>query len=174
MIAEYERSKDIKHPRDVGDAREQILRKFLNENGLVPRRYGVSDGKTRVSSPTGHISAEMDIVLFDRDNSINLMRRDGGYEVLPIESVYGVIQVKSRLNKNEIRDGLENIASFKKLDKIEEPKAGFIIVDENKSHRGFGILYAYDTDLEWMDIIQEIDAFAGRMRIRCGATAFIF
>ena len=93
MIAEYERSKDIKHPRDVGDAREQILRNFLTENGLVPRRYGVSDAKTRVSSPTGHISAEMDIVLFDPDNAISLMRREGGYQVLPIESVYGVIQV---------------------------------------------------------------------------------
>ena len=138
----------------------RILRNFLTENGLVPRRYGVSDAKTRVSSPTGHISAEMDIVLFDPDNAISLMRREGGYQVLPIESVYGVIQVKSRLNKNEIRDGLENIASFKALDKIEEPRWGFIVVDENKSSRGFGILFAYDTDLEWIDVIREIELFA--------------
>jgi hypothetical protein len=33
MIADYERSKDIKHPRDVGDAREEILRHFLNDMG---------------------------------------------------------------------------------------------------------------------------------------------
>jgi hypothetical protein len=37
MIADYDRSKDIKHPRDVGDAREEILRKFLTGSGLVPR-----------------------------------------------------------------------------------------------------------------------------------------
>lgn len=29
MIFDYHRSKDIKHPRDVGTAREEILRRFL-------------------------------------------------------------------------------------------------------------------------------------------------
>ncbi len=88
------------------------------------------------------------------------MRRDAGYEVLPVESVYGVIQVQSRLNKNEIREGLENIASFNTLEKPEEPKTWFVVVDENKSSQGFGVLFAYDTDLEWGDIINEIDSFA--------------
>jgi hypothetical protein len=27
----------------------------------------------------------MDIVLYDRDDSFSLMRRDGGYQVLPVE-----------------------------------------------------------------------------------------
>jgi hypothetical protein len=160
MITEYDRSKDIKHPRDVGDAREEILRKFLTDTGLVPRRYAVSGSKTRVASPTGHSSAELDIVLYDHDDSISLMRRDGGFQVLPVESVYGVIQVKSRLTKTTIRDGLENIASFKNLNKLEEPRAGFFVIDDNKSSKGFGVLFAYDSDLDWGDIIGVLQSFA--------------
>ena len=91
MIADYERSKDIKHPRDVGDAREEILREFLTGSGHFPSRYGVSKNKARVASTTGHISAEIDILFYDLHDSISLMRREGGYEVFPIESVYGVI-----------------------------------------------------------------------------------
>jgi hypothetical protein len=88
------------------------------------------------------------------------MRRDGGFDVLAVESVYGVIQVKSRLNKEEIRSGLENIASFKGLERTNEPRAGFFVKTGSQSSRGFGVLFAYDSDLEWVDIIREIDAFA--------------
>ena len=171
MIAEYDRSKDIKHPRDVGDAREEILRKFLAETGLVPRRYSVSGSKTRVASSTGHSSAEMDVVLYDRDDSISLMRRDGGYQVLPVESVYGIIQVKSRLTKAAIKGGLENIASFKTLIKVQEPTGGIVVINTNKSSKGFGVLFAYDSDLEWGDIVQEIQLFAdsSRRSVLCNA-----
>jgi hypothetical protein len=162
MIADYERSKDIKHPRDVGDAREEILRHFLNDNGLIPNRFSVSGAKTRVASPTGHSSAELDVVLYDRDDSISLMRRDGGYQVLPIESVYGVIQVKSRLTKKAIREGLKNLASFKTLTKIQEPAHGVVsgYYNSNRSSKGFGVLFAYDSDLEWGDVVQEMQSFA--------------
>jgi hypothetical protein len=160
MVADYERSKDIKHPRDVGDAREEILRTFLTGSGHFPSRYGVSQNKARAASTTGHISAEIDILFYDSDDSIRLMRREGGYEVFPVESVYGVIQVKSRLNKNEIRGGLENIASFKRLERIDEPKTGISVTNEDKSSCGFGLLFAYDSDLEWLDIIREIESFA--------------
>ena len=160
MIADYDRSKDIKHPRDVGDAREDILRNFLTENGLIPPRYRVSGAKTRVASTTGHGSAEMDVALYDRDDSISLMRRKGGYQVLPVESVYGVIQVKSRLTKAVLKSGLENIASFKTLTKVHEPQGGIIITNTAKSGKGFGLLFAYDSDLEWGDLVREIQAFA--------------
>jgi hypothetical protein len=42
MLADFERSKDMKHPRDVGDAREEILRRFIINSGHFPSRYGVS------------------------------------------------------------------------------------------------------------------------------------
>jgi hypothetical protein len=102
MLVDYDETKDIQHPRDLGDTREQILRKFLLNSGYLPKRYGVSELRARVASTTGHVTGEMDIVLYDPLDSISLMNREGVYQAFPVESVYGVIQVKSRLNKKEI------------------------------------------------------------------------
>lgn len=161
MLLDYEKSKDIKHPRDLGDAREEILRKFLISSGYLPKRYEVSQRSARVASTTGNLSNEIDILLYDPLDSVSLMQREGVFEVFPVESVYGVIQVKSRLNKKEIKEGLENLASFKRLDRKHAAQSGFFIsVGAPKSERGFGLLFAYDSDLEWLDIIHEIEAFA--------------
>jgi hypothetical protein len=122
MLLDFEKSKDIHHPRDVGDAREEILRKFFKESGYLPARFAVSDNRARVASTTGHVTGEIDIVFHDPVNSMSLMRRDSVYEVLPVESVYGVIQIKSRLNKKEIKLGLENVASFKRLVRRPNPR----------------------------------------------------
>jgi len=159
MIADYERSKDIKHIRDVGNAREQILRNFLTNSGYVPTRYAVSKNSARVASTTGHVTGEMDILLYDPIDSIRLMSREDVYDVYPVESVYGAIQVKSRLNKKEIKEGLENIAKFKALDRVPET-GDFRIIMGSRSDRGFGVLFAYDSDLEWSAIIREIEIFA--------------
>jgi hypothetical protein len=53
MVADYDRSKDIKHPRDVGDAREEILRKFLTDSSLIPRRYCVPARRREWRRPLG-------------------------------------------------------------------------------------------------------------------------
>jgi len=55
MIVEYEKTKDLKHPRDKGNSREVLLRKFLKESGFLPKKYEVSDRSIRVASTTGHI-----------------------------------------------------------------------------------------------------------------------
>lgn len=159
MVFDYEKSKDIKHPRDLGSSREEILRKFLNISGLLPQRYAVSQESARVAAPSGHTSKEIDILLYDPLDSVCLMNREGVYQVFPIESVYGVIQVKSRLNKNEIKDGLENIASFKSLERPAR-QPGFVMRQGGREERGFGVLFAYDSDLEWREIVNEVEAFA--------------
>ncbi|WP_375773477.1 hypothetical protein NR798_22245 [Archangium gephyra] len=160
MLADYEKSKDIKHPRDVGASREEILRKFLQKSGYLPRRYAVSENSARVASTTGHLSKEIDILLYDPFDSVSLMRREDVYEVFPVESVYGVIQVKSRLNKREIKDGLANLASFKRLDRQPHAPWGVRGINDRKADRGFGLLFAYDSDLGWLELNQEIEAFA--------------
>ena len=159
MILDFSRSKDVKHPRDVGNIREQILRDFLTTSGFLPRRYAVSDRSVRVASPSGHLSNEIDIALYDADDSVTLMDRESVFQVLPVESVYGVIQVKSRLNRGEIKDGLANLASFKCLNR--KPSAAHqgthgVALEQ----RGFGILFAFSSDLTWSEIYDEIKVFA--------------
>ena len=70
---EVEKSKDIKHPRDVGNAREAILGRFLDSSGYLPKKYSVSNTSVRVASTEGFISREIDILLFDAETSVVLM-----------------------------------------------------------------------------------------------------
>ncbi len=159
MLRDFNRSKDIRHPRDVGLAREQILRKFLVDTGLIPNRYAATSSSVRVASTTGHMSNELDLLFYDPDESIFLMRRENAYSVLPVESTYGVIQVKSKVTRNDIREGLLNVASYKKLRRVTSSE-WTIFSEEPKSQNGFGILFAYDTDLDWSDIADEVKTFA--------------
>src|ERR1700727_1243405 len=41
LLQLFEKSKDIKHPRDVGNAREAILGRFLAQGGYLPKKYSV-------------------------------------------------------------------------------------------------------------------------------------
>ncbi|TON99125.1 hypothetical protein CGH46_24505, partial [Vibrio parahaemolyticus] len=79
------------------------------------KKYSVSSTSVRVASPSGHLSHEMDIVLYDEDELITLMNRNNVYEVYPVENTYGVIQVKSKLTTKELKSGLDNLRSYKKL-----------------------------------------------------------
>lgn len=143
MTVDYETTKDIKHPRDVGNARETILREFLTSTGCLPRKYSVSSTSVRVAAPSGHLSHEMDIVIYDADELITLMNRNNVYEVYPVENTYGVIQVKSNLTTKELKSGLDNLRSYKKL---------------NPS--GFAILFSYCSDMNWDLIIKHLQAYA--------------
>lgn len=159
LLSEYDRAKDSKHPRDVGAAREQILRNALVNTGLVPARYAVSSCSTRAASTTGHVSGELDLLFYDSLDAVSLMRRSNVYEVLPVESTYGTIQVKSKVSRQDIRDGLSNIASYKRLKRFPT-NGSHIGLGRPPSSQGFGILFAFDTDLDWKDLVVEIDAFA--------------
>jgi len=152
LLQLYQKSKDIKHPRDVGNAREAILGRFLAASGYVPKKYSVSNTSVRVVSTEGFISREIDILLFDPESSVVLMQRENAYQVYAAESAYGAIQVKSKLNRQEIKKAFENIASYKKLRKVD--------IQHSWSERGFGIIFAYDTDLDWMELVDAVKSAA--------------
>lgn len=161
ILDKYKKAKDSKHPRDIGDIREDILKEFLGKSGILPQKYQIATNRARVVSTTGHISNEIDILIYDNLNNISLMNRGNVYTAFPVESVYGVIQVKSVLTKKEIKNGLDNIASYKKLDKdFSNNSSNILIFNNSKSKRGFGILFAYDSDLEWINIVNEIKNYA--------------
>jgi len=148
LTSDYLKSKDVKHPRDVGTIREVLLRRFLSESGFLPRRYGVSGTSFRAASTSGHVSNELDIALYDPLDSIRLMERADVYEVFPVESVHGAIQVKSRLSKTGLASALDNIASFKRLSRIG-----------SRRDHGFGVIFCYETEMAWLDIVAALKEF---------------
>lgn len=152
LLQLYQKSKDIKHPRDVGNTREAILGRFLANSGYLPKKYSVSNTSVRVASTQGFISREIDILLFDPESSVVLMQREDAYQVYAAESAYGAIQVKSKLNRQEIKKAFENIASYKKLIKVG--------TQHSHSERGFGIIFAYDTDLDWKELVDAVKSAA--------------
>lgn len=160
MLSDYETSKDIKHPRDVGTVREVLLREFFLENKLLPRRYSVSETSVRVASTSGHLSNEIDILFYDAMESFTLMQRQGVYEVLPIEYCYGAIQVKSKLTKRELKSAFSNIHSFKRLRRLNTRKALRLDLNELEQDEGFGIIFAYETDMDWADLVAELKSYA--------------
>lgn len=160
MLSDYEISKDIKHPRDVGAVREVLLRAFFLENKLLPRRYSVSDTSVRVASTSGHLSNELDILFYDAMESFTLMQRQGVYEVLPVEYCYGAIQVKSKLTKRELKSAFSNIHSFKRLFRLNARKNPRLETSELAQNEGFGIIFAYDTDMAWEDLVAELTSYA--------------
>lgn len=159
LLDSYIRSKPIKHPRDKGDQREEILRHFLSKHGLLPQKYSVSSTRARVVAPSGHVSPEIDIVLHDYLETLVLKRFDT-LEYYPIESVHGTIQVKSRLNKKALREGLDNIAKFKELEPSRPLEQRFgSWTASHGLYRRFGILFAFEYDLEWKKIVEEVEGF---------------
>ena len=153
LLDSYERSKSIKHPRDKGDQREEILRHFLTRHGLLPESVKVSSVSTRMVSPSGHISPELDILFTNRNDSIVLKRFENTLEYHPVESVLGTIQVKSKLTKTELVSGLKHIQHFKSIRPTRPMKrqVGSLSI-ESGLHRRFGILFAYERGIRWDQI----------------------
>lgn len=160
MLSDYEISKDIKHPRDVGTVREDLLRSFFLENKLLPQRYAVSNSSVRVASTSGHLSNEIDVLFYNAFESFTLMQRQSVYEILPVEYCYGAIQVKSKLSKKELKSSFDNIASFKRLRRANTSQ-NYVVRQGNKIQaEGFGIIFAYDTDMDWADVVAELELHA--------------
>ncbi|MDF3863182.1 hypothetical protein P3W53_01820 [Pseudomonas denitrificans (nom. rej.)] len=160
LLSDYEISKDIKHPRDVGTVREVLLRNFFLETKLLPKRYAVSQTSVRVASSSGHLSNELDILFYNALDSFTLMQRQNIYEVLPVEYSYGAIQVKSKLTPKELKSAFENISSYKKLKRLQPDGIEWQASSSNRQDDGFGVVFAYDTEMDWKDIIEELESIS--------------
>ena len=100
MLAEFDRDKTIAHAGTKGSARENILIRFLTRR--LPARYGIGSG--HVFNSKGEWSRQQDILIYDRLNSPLLNHLGSNQSVVPIESILCVIEVKSTLSLEEIRD----------------------------------------------------------------------
>lgn len=150
MMLDFSQSAAIKHSGDKGTAREGLLRAFLADSGYLPERFGVSQGSSHVVSTTGDVSEQIDLLIYDRLNCPRLLTMSN-IQYFPVESVYGIIQVKSGLDSEQSTlDALQNIASFKRLRKSRDlvKKVGPVTIRSGNS-LGFGMLFAYDSKLKW-------------------------
>lgn len=81
-----------------------------------------------------------------------ILYQEGGIRVFPIEGVYAVISVKSRLDERELLDCIDNIESVKKMSKSAyTPQIGAIVNTVNLYSKEFeyfptlGFVFAFDS-----------------------------
>ena len=120
LIREFEEARQATTGPLIGAAIETPVRKRLEQ--VLPR--GIAVGSGCVIDSYGNSSRQQDVVLYERDNcpvfSVNDTPESTYY---PCEGVLGVIEVKSSITSNTLRDSFEKIASVRNLTRynIVEP-----------------------------------------------------
>ena len=85
------------HRLSAGENRQDLVGQFLVDH--LPKRFGVDTGF--VISRDGGISNQADLVVVDKENNAPLY---GDYrnKLWPVESVYALVEVKTRLNPDDL------------------------------------------------------------------------
>jgi hypothetical protein len=110
LLSEFRKTAQVKHTGGQGTLREDAFAKFLSD--YLPTRYAV--GRGEIISSMNHISGQLDVVIYDPSHCPTLLK-SSAHAVFPIESVYGVVSIKSTLSSSELKDAYQNVANAKRL-----------------------------------------------------------
>jgi hypothetical protein len=143
LMRDFEISTQFKHSGSIGNYRENALKDFL-QVGRLPKKYGVGNGE--IVGHISNVSRQCDLIIFDQLESIPLLY-DDQVQVYPIDSVYGIVEVKSQLSKIKLFEGLENIKSVKELSPNDTVQKKVLFMYQNyKRPKPFGFVFAYSLD----------------------------
>jgi hypothetical protein len=116
----------ITHPGAKGSAREKtLIRELLRK--YLPARFGLTRGE--IVSSNDEVSAECDAIIYDALESPALYTNED-YQIVPVEAVYAVIEVKSHLDSDELEKTFKNFQKIKRF-----PKKAFIPVQPELKRR---------------------------------------
>ncbi len=101
-------NRELPHAGLIGSENEQALANVIRQ--FLPSRFGV-DVNAIVIDRFGNASKQSDIVIYDADRQASFFRK-----VHPVETVYGVIEVKTSMSSQESRATIDNLASVSALD----------------------------------------------------------
>ena len=132
-IAQLEEAKVFELRLSRGECREAIVATAIRP--WLPQRYGLGSGE--VVGADGSRSKALDIVIYDTLHSV-VYKTIGGKVLCPAESVFGTIEVKTRLDMKELDDGIIKGQSLTKIGREKTdayqftPTAGFRLGEELK------------------------------------------
>jgi hypothetical protein len=129
------------HAGESGAEAEIRLATFLRER--IPRRFDVQSGVVLGSS--GAVSRQTDLIIYDALNS-PVYRKGPRVHIVPRDNVAAVIEVKSKLNKEELADAATKIASVKAMrpspiSEADQPVTFSSMIMANT----LGCVFAYDS-----------------------------
>ena len=94
----------IDHMGVRGASRENVLRDYLKQ--LLPQKFAVGNGV--ITDVDGTQSKQQDFFVYDAFNSPTFLHMDSS-SIIPVESVYATIEIKSTLTKETLRQSINNI-----------------------------------------------------------------
>lgn len=152
----------IPHAATKGTAVERVLRDFLNQR--MPKRFRAGQGF--VIDNENNLSRQTDIIIHDTFSGLVYTTSEEA-DIVPVDTVPAVIEVKSVLNKNELRDGYEKIASCKSLLKSPESELDHKSTGSQLTTIGtLGVVFGFEstTNLQTLgkameDLNQEFDSW---------------
>lgn len=114
MRSDFERSRFAIqiHPSLKGEAAENIVRKFLES--YIPNSLGITGGILVDSN--GKRSKQLDVIIYDAEKTPIFFQSDN-IRVIPVECAYSVIEVKSKLDSDELPTIFKNMDSVRNLEK---------------------------------------------------------
>ncbi len=131
MLAAYDNARLHSRKRQVqtghGVVAEAEFRKWLSN--FLPKRYGVSSGFIISQGlPNSEKLVHYDVIIYDQLES-PILWIDGSPDssvqgrslAIPVEYVYGVIEVKSAFNKKSAKQAVEQVAKLKPLMELIDP-----------------------------------------------------
>lgn len=137
LRAEFEALSIVPHNALKGQEAERIVRDFLN--GHLPKRFAAGAGF--IVDPKDNVSRQTDVVIFDAFNC-PVYRASDDAAIFPSNNVAAVVEVKSRLTKEEMADAWEKIETIKGLAKTKPPEGPTAFQAQT-----MGLLFAFGTDL---------------------------
>lgn len=136
----------IQHPSEMGAAREELLKTYLSQ--FLPIKYTVGNGIIVDSNESR--SKQQDFIIYDAFSS-PLMLKMQSLQIIPVESVYCTIEIKSTLTEDELKKCVNNIKSVRQLEKCRV----------NRVFEGFGepigCVFAYTSNVSLKTLLKHLE-----------------
>lgn len=104
----------VEHNLSSGQVLEEAVRVFLRKH--LHDGLGVTQGQ--VIDTSGNTSKQLDIIVYDAQSTPMLFTsEEQGHQLVPVEGVVGVVEVKSSVSASTLPAIIENMKSVKSLKK---------------------------------------------------------
>lgn len=128
----YDTEGKLIHPGEFGTYREKLCIDLLRN--VVPSRLDFGTGF--IINSDGQISSQCDIVIFDSKNT-PLIENNEKQRFFPVESVVGVGEVKSTLDKTQLKTALRKMSQVKVMRNTLEKSHPIIFDASNNTKRKY-------------------------------------
>lgn len=139
----------IEHNQSSGQALEAAVRAFLRKH--LHAGLGITQGQ--VIDTAGNVTKQLDVIVYDTQSTPMLfVSEDKGHQLVPVEGVVGVVEVKAKVSASTMPAIISNMQSVKSMSKTAYHRSGEPSLITN-TYRLFG------QELEHFPIIYSLFAF---------------